>query len=62
MLAALSARGGYRHCYGSACERSVWLYAGEVREFDQANREQDKKAKRRKRKVSANPKGERRKK
>lgn len=43
-------RGGYRHCYGSACERSVWLYAGEVREFDQINRKQDKKAKRRKRK------------
>lgn len=40
-------RGGYRHCYGSGCDRSVWLYEGEVREFGKAL-EQGKKTKKRK--------------
>ena len=43
-------RGGYRHCYGSGCERSVWLFSGEVREFDQAIRDQSKKSKKSRRK------------
>ena len=29
-------RGGYRHCYGSSCERSVWIYEGRVRERGRA--------------------------
>ena len=43
-------KGGYRHCYGSGCERSVWLYAGEVREFGQAESNQSKRSKKSRRK------------
>jgi hypothetical protein len=42
-------RGGYRLCYGSGCERSVWVFEGHVREQGRPESAQrDKKSKRRK--------------
>ena len=51
-------RGGFKHCYGSSCEKSVWIFEDEVREIsndllDQAKKKAKKKTKkRRKRKKS----------
>ena len=41
-------RGGYRHCYGSGCERSVWLFDGQVRELGREKELNNTKRKKRK--------------